>query len=123
MSFKSSLIRQTVRLPHRAQTLRPTYSCDGRSSNDSDGTIFARPWDFGDGTTSDQLILRRQYTSLRVFTATLTSTDDDGLTASSSVETAVRTTRSNIKLSHGQILSIVVVKVFLLRHRRKPEIA
>jgi PKD repeat protein len=50
------------------------------SSTDSDGTIVARSWNFGDGTTSTATNPSRTYAAAGTYTVTLTVTDDDGAT-------------------------------------------
>ena len=53
---------------------------DGTLSTDSDGTIQSFAWDFGNGTTATGPIASYTYTTGGFFTATLTVTDNDGLT-------------------------------------------
>src|SRR5688572_9616419 len=50
------------------------------SSTDSDGTIAARSWNFGDGTTSTATSPSKTYAAAGTYTVTLTVTDDDGAT-------------------------------------------
>jgi len=47
-------------------------------SSDSDGEIVTWSWDFGDGTTSSEQNPDHSYGEGRVYTASLTVTDDDG---------------------------------------------
>lgn len=64
-----------------------TYSVDGLSasfndlSQDSDGTIASRQWDFGDGSTSSEQTPVHIYASAGTYTVSLTATDDDGASA------------------------------------------
>ena len=58
---------------------------DGSASYDSDGSITAYRWTFGDGATASGAIVQHTYTSAASFTAVLTVTDDDGASSSSSV--------------------------------------
>ena len=51
---------------------------DGSQSSDLDGNVTNYSWDFGDGTISLGSQANHTYTSLALFTATLTITDDDG---------------------------------------------
>ncbi|WP_406210888.1 collagenase [Kitasatospora sp. NBC_01560] len=51
-------------------------------STDPDGTIAARAWDFGDGTTSTAANPTKWYSAAGTYTVTLTVTDDKGATAS-----------------------------------------
>lgn len=57
---------------------------DGSSSADADGAIVTYAWDLGDGSSADGPVVSHTYTSPGVFTATLTVTDDEGLTATAS---------------------------------------
>jgi len=51
-------------------------------SSDADGSIVAYNWDFGDGSTSTQANPSHYYSSEGTYSVTLTVTDDDGATAS-----------------------------------------
>lgn len=63
-------------------------SFDSSCSSDSDGTIVSYHWDFGDGNTSSQAspfwYFYYQSPNWGFFNVTLTVTDNDGLTASTS---------------------------------------
>ncbi len=61
---------------------------DGSGSTDPDGTIVAWDWDFGDGGRSSAPAPTRTFAE-GTYDVTLTVTDDDGLTASTSVEISV----------------------------------
>lgn len=52
---------------------------DGSSSSDSDGSIVQYQWDMGDGTTVSGAQYDHTYTDAGMFTATLTVTDNGGL--------------------------------------------
>ncbi|RMG32613.1 MAG: PKD domain-containing protein [Planctomycetota bacterium] len=58
-----------------------------RSSDD--GLIVSRVWDFGDGTTSQLISPRHTFTGTGTFTVRLTLTDDQGATASATVDIVV----------------------------------
>jgi PKD repeat protein len=60
-----------------------TVSFDGSGSSDPDGTIVSYGWDFGDGGGSG-VSASHTYTSAGTYTVSLTVTDDDGATDSSS---------------------------------------
>jgi len=62
-----------------------TVAFDGSQSSDRDGNVTNYSWDFGDGTSSLGSQANHTYTSLGLFTATLTVTDDDGAESSASV--------------------------------------
>lgn len=67
-----------------------TVAFSSVGSTDPDGTITGYNWNFGDGTSvSNAANPSHVYTSAGTFTAVLTVTDNDGLTASSSVSITV----------------------------------
>lgn len=68
---------------------------DSTGSSDTDGTIVAFAWDFGDGTNSTQANPSHTYNTAGNFTATLTVTDDDGASASASVSISVTAAPNN----------------------------
>jgi PKD repeat protein len=55
---------------------------DASGSSDSDGSIAAYQWDFGDGSTGIGRTLSHTYQAVRRYTVTLTVTDNSGATAS-----------------------------------------
>lgn len=57
-----------------------TFNFNGSGSYDSDGTIVSYLWNFGDGTTSDQIIINHTYIDTGNYTITLTVTDNDDAT-------------------------------------------
>ncbi len=61
-------------------------SFDGTGSTDSDGTIVSYAWDFGDGTTDSGSAPSHPYPHGGDWTATLTVTDDRGVSRSDSVD-------------------------------------
>ena len=67
-NFRSRVVRRMVAFTNR--------------SSDSDGSIAAYAWDFGDGTTSTATSPTHAYSARGTYNVTLTVTDDDGATAS-----------------------------------------
>ena len=59
-------------------------SLDAAASADHEGPIATYTWDFGDGNTASGVTASHTFNSDGQFTVTLTVTDQDGLTASSS---------------------------------------
>ena len=59
------------------------------ASADSDGTIVARQWSFGDGTGSTAANPVRTYANAGTYSVQLTVTDDDGATASTTQSVTV----------------------------------
>jgi PKD repeat protein len=57
---------------------------DASVSSDPDGSIVDYAWDFGDGSTGTVVTPNHTYATSGSFTVTLTVTDDNGLTASTS---------------------------------------
>ena len=71
--------------PNAPPTPIIVYDCDdtdcefdGTTSVDTDGTVVAYAWDFGDGNTSTDPAPAQIYPSNGTFTVTLTVTDDEG---------------------------------------------
>ncbi len=59
-----------------------TITCDGAPSTDDDGRIVSYAWSFGDGATATGATVSHTYHERGAFAATLTVTDDQGLTDS-----------------------------------------
>ncbi|MCA1758034.1 MAG: PKD domain-containing protein, partial [Bacteroidales bacterium] len=72
-----------------------TYTADGLTayftdqSSDSDGTLAAWDWSFGDGTTSTKQSPSHTYAADGDYTVSLTVTDNDGATGSTSKDVTV----------------------------------
>ncbi len=56
------------------------FTFDASSSSDPDGSIVSYLWDFGDGTTSSNVISHHIFSQKQTFTVTLNVTDNDGAT-------------------------------------------
>jgi PKD repeat protein len=65
--------------PYSAQ-LGAAVNFSSSGSSDSDGSILAYAWDFGDGTTSTQSDPSHIYAATGSYTVSLTVTDNDGAT-------------------------------------------
>jgi len=61
----------------------------GSRSTDSDGTIVAYAWNFGDGRTGSGINPSHAYSATGTYTVTLTVTDDDGATNSASTNATI----------------------------------
>lgn len=66
-----------------------TISFDGSGSFDQDGTIATYAWNFGDGATDSGASVSHTYSGAGNYTATLTVTDNTGLTGSDAVAVTV----------------------------------
>lgn len=72
---------------------------DASASYDPDGIIVSYAWDFGDGATATGKIVAHRYSTVGVFTVTLTVTDDAGATATDRFRvTVVDTTAPTVKI-------------------------
>jgi serine protease len=69
---------------------------DGSASTDSDGTIVDYSWDFGDSTAGSGISPSHTYTTVGVYTATLTVMDDDGAIGDDTVDITVTAVPSEI---------------------------
>jgi WD40 repeat protein/uncharacterized caspase-like protein len=65
-------------------------SFNGSTSSDSDGTIRTFKWNFGDGSSDDGKYVTHRFSSPGMYTMTLTVTDDDVESASTSETITIR---------------------------------
>jgi PKD repeat protein len=73
-----------------ATTSDLTVAVDGSASTDTDGTVAAHSWDFGDSTPATSgATATHTYAAAGTYTVTLTVTDDDGATATRTREVTV----------------------------------
>lgn len=78
-----------------------TYTTSGLTvdftdqSSDSDGTVVAHAWTFGDGQTSNATSPSVTYASAGTYTVTLTVTDDDGAEAQTNATVTVSSTSTS----------------------------
>ena len=66
-----------------------TITFNASTSYDPDGSIVSYYWDFGDGSTASGMTVTHVYNLPSNYTVTLTVTDNDGLTSSTSFEVRV----------------------------------
>jgi PKD repeat protein len=66
-----------------------TVSVDGSSSTDADGTVASYAWDFGDGGTGAGATASHSYTAGGTYTVSLTVTDEDGATGTTTAPVTV----------------------------------
>jgi len=96
-TLENQQIYVVVRMPPTATfTFSPTtpfvnqsVSFNASSSYDLDGTILNYTWDFGDEQTGNGSVVNHVYTSLGIYTAMLTVTDNDGLRGTKSSDVPV----------------------------------
>jgi PKD repeat protein len=95
--------------PNAPPTARFTFSCnaltcnfDASGSADSDGTIQAYSWNFGDGTTATGSTASHRYPQAAGYVVTLTVTDNDGATGTdSNTVTLISVAARGYKLNNG----------------------
>src|SRR5690606_18847333 len=83
-NFNLNYIQAVTAGPNEPPTAGFSYTCNGLTCNftdtseDSDGSIVARRWDFGDGETATAQHPSHTFPAVNTFTVTLTVTDDRG---------------------------------------------
>ncbi|AGN00771.1 glycoside hydrolase family protein [Salinarchaeum sp. Harcht-Bsk1] len=68
-----------------------TATFDASGSGDSDGSIASYEWEFGDGTTATGQTVDHTFASEGTYSVTLTVTDDDGATGTTTTDVSVTT--------------------------------
>jgi endoglucanase len=66
-----------------------SVSFDASGSSDSDGSVVAYDWDFGDGSTGSGVSLTHTFEKAGSYIATLTVTDDEGATGQATITIVV----------------------------------
>ncbi len=72
---------------------------DASASTDADGSIVSYVWDFGNGQTGLGQVATQTYTTAGSFTVSLTVTDDDGATTSTTRTVTGSTSATNFSVS------------------------
>jgi PKD repeat protein len=92
-----------------------TLSFDASETYDSDGSIVAYSWDFGDGTAVTGVTAEHAYSQAGTYTVTLTVTDNDGASSSTVAETTVETeTTITLAVISGIGIGITALTAMLL---------
>ncbi len=86
-------------------TAGTAISFSSTGSTDSDGSIVSYSWNFGDGSTSTSANPTHAYTTAGTYTATLTVTDNGGLTASDQATVTVTTAPASVQLVYSDFES------------------
>ncbi len=106
-SFSVEAVTPTPEPPVAYFTFSPTspetgetVTFDASSSYDPDGLIVSYVWNFGDGSykSTSTPTIQHTYSSAGTYTVTLTVTDNDGLTASTSKQITVEIQKYSLNL-------------------------
>ncbi|MEJ2622276.1 MAG: PKD domain-containing protein [Candidatus Thiodiazotropha sp.] len=87
-----------------------TVSFDASASSDSDGHIVSYDWHFGDNTTGTGQNTTKTYPIAGTYTITLTLTDDDNTTASTSKQIVVEDLETNVNTSNVESIFAAVLQ-------------
>lgn len=85
-------------------------SFDGRGSSDADGSIQSYAWSFSDGGSASASQVNRTFAAAGTYTATLTVTDDGGLSATTSKDITVTVTAEPPPVADSIELGVTPVK-------------
>lgn len=66
-----------------------SVAVDASASSDTDGTVVSYAWAFGDGGTASGVTAAHEYAAAGTYTVTLTVTDDDGATGTTTRQVVV----------------------------------
>jgi PKD repeat protein len=92
-------------------TVPLAVSFTGANSYDPDGTIASYAWDFGNGQSASTANASTTYTAAGTFTARLTVTDNDGLTATRAVQVQASNPVTTAPMSvSGIAMSVTVAR-------------
>ena len=80
-----------------------TAAFDGSASTDLDGTVASYIWNFGDGSTASGKTASHTYTTKASFTATLTVTDNQGASNTTSTTITVQDKPLTAEIEVGEI--------------------
>lgn len=80
-----------------------TIQFDGSGSMDPDGSITAFAWDFGDGGVASGAMVSHEFQSAGNFTVELLVTDDDGLSATHTMEMSIQGPELTGKAAWGRL--------------------
>ncbi len=94
--------------PDRVTNVNVVERFDASNSRDPDGRIVSYQWNFGDSTTGEGVIVTHAYSSIGIFTVTLTVTDNNGARATDTA--LVRVTQPGSQPSNIAINNLNIYK-------------
>ncbi len=102
-----------------------TVTFDATASEDPDGTVVSYLWEFGDGISDNGTIVEHAYTTAGTYDVTLTVTDDDGLSHTTTKSVTVTEAPPSevpleLYLAAAGVIAIVIVAIafYYLRSRK-----